>query len=79
MRHDARLAKLEALRLRLDDKTKPLSIAVFGLDNCSIGGYACGDTIFYREANESLAELQTRCSASMERSDSTQLNFFQPF
>ena len=79
MRHDARLAKLEALRLRLADKTKPLSIAVFGLDNCSIGGYACGDTLFYREAGESISELQSRCCASIARADSTQLNFFQPF
>ena len=79
MRHDARLAKLEALRLRLVNTTQPLSIAVFGLDNCSVAGYAHGDTIFYRETDESLADLQTRCSASIACTDSTQLNFFQPF
>ena len=79
MRHDARLAKLEALRLRLVNTTQPLSIAVFGLDNCSIGGYACGDTLFYRNPGETITELQSRCSASIARTDSTQLNFFQPF
>ena len=29
MRHDARLAKLESLRLRLADKTKPLSLSLY--------------------------------------------------
>ena len=79
MRHDARLAKLEALRLRLVNTTKPLSVCVFGIGNTLPDGFAHGDEIILRDPGETMAELQARCTKSIPRSDLTTLNYFEPF
>ena len=76
---ETRLAKLEALKLRLVNTTQPLNICVFGVGNNTPDGYACGDVLIFRDPNESIEDLKNRCSESIACPESTHLNFFEPF